>query len=219
MQDPKNSKTKAAEGARSKGGAGTTTYSSPRGGTAGILAGVAVIAPVLIRELTTGTDPFLLLPVALIVLTFALAGFRKVQGGQDGTPGRIGLILAAVGALLLTISFLVMAYLDMVQNTRLQNLLPLQLGGIALVAGILVFGGASLKAGVLVRGATLLLMVSLPLGVLLDLANAFRGRGFRWGPDLVLGAETHLGLKVMGLALIWLGYSVLNKSKQKVDTA
>ncbi|MEX2587135.1 MAG: hypothetical protein WD602_03965 [Actinomycetota bacterium] len=218
MQDPNNSKTKA-KGSGSKGGAGTTASSSPRGGTAGILAGVAVIAPVLIRELTTGTDPFLLLPVALVVLTVALAGFRKVQGGADGAVGRIGLIASAVGAVLLAVVFLFMAYLDMVKNTRLQNLMPLYLGAVLLVGGILVFGGASLKAGTLGRGATLLLMVSLPLGVILDLLGAFRGRGFRWGPDLVLGPETHLGIKVMGLALIWLGYSILTKSKQKVDTA
>lgn len=219
MQDPKNSKTTAAEGKSSKGGAGKVAAASPRGGTIGILAGVAIIAPVLIRELTTGTDPFLLLPVALVIFTLALAGFRKVQSGQDGTVGRIGLILGVAGALLLAVMLGVVAYLDIVNNTRLQSVTPVYLGVILLLAGIVVFGGASLKAGVLGRGATLLFMVSLPLGILLDVMGAFRGRSFRWGPDLVLGPGTHLGLKVMGLALIWLGYSILNKSKQKVDTA
>lgn len=219
MQDPKNSKTTKPERKSSKGGTGKVAPASPRGGTIGILAGVAIIAPVLIRELTTGTDPFLLLPVALLVLTFALGGFRKVQGGKDGTVGRIGLILGAAGALLLAVMLGVIAYLDIVNNTRLQSVTPVYLGVILLVAGMVIFGGASLKAGVLGRGATLLFIVSLPLGILLDLIGAFRGRSFRWGPDLVLGPGTHLGLKVMGLALIWLGYSILNKRKQKVDTA
>lgn len=219
MQDPKNSKTTAAEGKSSKGGAGKVAAASPRGGTIGILAGVAIIAPVLIRELTTGTDPFLLLPVALVIFTLALAGFRKVQGGQDGTIGRVGLILSAAGALLLAVMLGVIAYLDIVSNTRLQNFTPVYLGTILLVAGILVFGVASLKAGILGRGATLLMMVSLPLGILFDQIAALRGRSFLWGPDLILGPGMHLGLKVMGLALIWLGYSILNKSKQKVDTA
>ena len=185
-----------------------------RGGTAGIFAGVAVIAPVLIRELALESEPFLLLPLTMIILAVALSGFRVAQGGRDGTVGRLGLLVAAAGAIVLTVMFTIMAYLALVQNTRLQSgTWLLQWGFSALVIGILIFGSATLVAGVISRGPTLLMMVSLVLGILLDRMGAFPGLRFRWGPDVVLGQGMHYGLKIFGLSLIWLGYSILKDSK------
>ncbi|HEX2053479.1 MAG TPA: hypothetical protein VHJ78_07130 [Actinomycetota bacterium] len=184
-----------------------------RGGTAGIFAGVAVIAPVLIQELVLGSEPFLLLPVTMIVLAVALSGFRVVQGGRDGTIGRIGLLVASAGAAVLTVMFAIMAYQDIVLNTRLQSGIGvLQLGFFLLLGGILILGSASLVAGVISRGPMLLLMVSLVLGVVLDAIGAFPGLRFRWGP-VSLGQGMHYGLKIFGLSLIWLGYSILKDSK------
>jgi hypothetical protein len=218
----------AAESSVSAASAGTRTATATRpavkgrpgtkgrGGTAGIFAGVAVIAPVLIKELALGSEPFLLLPVSMIALAVALSGFKVAQGGRDGKLGRLGLMLAVGGALILTVMFAIMAYKDMVQNTRLQSgTWLLQLGFFALLAGILVFGAASLVAGVITRGPTLLMMVSLVLGLLLDRAGAFPGVRFRWGPDIILGQGMHYGLKVFGLSLIWLGYSILKDTKAK----
>ncbi|HYN98913.1 MAG TPA: hypothetical protein VEU28_04500 [Actinomycetota bacterium] len=203
--------------------AGTVTADRPaakkpglkgRGGTAGIFAGVAIIAPVLIKELALGSEPFLLLPVAMIALSVALSGFRVAQGGRDGKLGRIGLILAVGGALLLTVMFAIMAYKDLVLNTRLQSgTWLLQLGFFALLAGILLFGSATLVAGVITRGPVLMMMVSLVLGLLLDRLGAFASLRFRWGPDIALGQGMHYGLKVFGLSLIWLGYSILKDTK------
>lgn len=187
-----------------------------RGGTAGIIAGVAIIAPVLIRELALESEPFVLLPVSMIALAVALSGFKVAQAGRDGKIGRLGLILAVGGALILTVMFAIMAYKDMVQNTRLQSgTWLLQLGFFALLAGILIFGGATLVAGVIARGPVLLMMVSLALGLLLDVAGAFPGVRFRWGPDIVLGQSMHYGLKVFGLSLIWVGYSILKDTKAR----
>lgn len=187
-----------------------------RGGTAGIFAGVAIIAPVLIRELALGSEPFLLLPVSMIALVVALSGFRVAQGGRDGKLGRMGLLLAVGGALILTVMFAIMAYKDMVQNTRLQSgTWLLQLGFFALLAGILVFGAATLVAGVITRGPTLMMIVSLVAGLLLDWGGAFPGIRFRWGPDIILGQGMHYGLKIFGLSLIWLGYSILKDTKAK----
>ncbi|CAN5739868.1 hypothetical protein BH23ACT12_BH23ACT12_19650 [soil metagenome] len=215
----------AAAGAPDRSTSSTATVSRPpsgkaglkgRGGTAGIFAGVAIIAPVLIRELALGSEPFLLLPVSMIALAVALSGFRVAQGGRDGKLGRIGLIVAVGGALILTIMFAIMAYNDLVLNTRLQSgTWLLQLGFFALLAGILIFGAATLVAGVLTRGPTLLMMVSLVGGLLLDMIGAFPGLRFRWGPDIVLGQGMHYGLKIFGLSLIWLGYSILKDTKAK----
>lgn len=187
-----------------------------RGGTAGIFAGVAIIAPVLIRELALGSEPFLLLPVSMIALVVALSGFRVAQGGRDGKLGRIGLIIAVGGALILTVMFAIMAYKDLVLNTRLQSgTWLLQLGFFALLGGILIFGAATLVAGIISRGPTLLMMVSLVGGLLLDEIGAFPGLRFRWGPDIVLGQGMHYGLKIFGLSLIWMGYSILKDTKAK----
>jgi hypothetical protein len=189
-----------------------------RGGTAGIFAGVAIIAPVLIRELTVGSQPFLLLPLAIIVLGVAISGFRVGQGGRDGKLGRLGFLLAELGVLILTVMLLVIAYKGVAQNTRLQSgEWLLNAGLFALMAGILVFGFATLKVGILSRGATLMMMVSLPLGVFLDSIGAFPGRRFSWGTPtaFVFGQGMHYGLKIFGLSLIWLGYSILKDTKAK----
>jgi hypothetical protein len=189
-----------------------------RGGTAGIFAGVAIIAPVLIRELTVDSQPFLLLPLAIIVLGVAISGFRVGQGGRDGKLGRLGFILAELGVLVLTVMLLVIAYKGVAQNTRLQSgEWLLNVGMFALIGGILIFGAASLVAGVLSRGAMLMMMVSLPLGVFLDSIGAFPGRRFTWGTPtaFVFGQGMHYGLKIFGLSLIWLGYSILKDTKAK----
>jgi hypothetical protein len=178
---------------------------------------VAIIAPVLIRELTRGTEPYLLLPVTLIVLAVALGGLRVAQSGKDGKLGRIGFLLASVGALVLVMMLLVVAYNDLVLNTRLQSgYILLDLGFYALVAGVVLFGMASLNAGILARGPMLLMFIALPIGLALDAIGAFEGnRRFPWGPSLTLGAGLHLGLKVMGLALIWMGYSILKTTRAR----
>ncbi|HVL52525.1 MAG TPA: hypothetical protein VM754_13625 [Actinomycetota bacterium] len=209
----------ASTGAGAAGGTGTRVarpVAKGRGGTAGIFAGVAVIAPILIKELTLGREPYLLLPLTMIVLAVALAGFRVAQGGRDGKFGRIGLVIACLGALVLAGMFAIMAYLDIVQNTRLQSgTWLLQFGFFALLGGILLFGSASLVAGVISRGPVLLMMASLVLGVVLDQIGAFPGLRFRWGPEVVLGQGMHYGLKIFGLSLIWLGYSILRDTRAK----
>ncbi|MGQ0680076.1 MAG: hypothetical protein ACT4OM_10575 [Actinomycetota bacterium] len=190
-----------------------------RGGTVGVLAGVAVIAPVLIRELTRGNDPYLLLPISLVLVAVALGGLRVAQSGKDGKLGRIGMLMAVAGCALTAVMFLFVAYNDMVLNTRLQNGISLfTLGFTLLAGGLALFGAATLAAGTLARGPVLLMMVALPAGVLLDLVGAFAGdRRFGWGPGVVLGAGLHLGMKVFGLALVWLGYSILKATRLKSE--
>lgn len=213
---PRPAKTSAAA---KKGGPRTPIDPTGRGGTATIFAGVAIIAPVLIRELTSGSDPFLLLPITLILLAVALGGLRVAQAGKDGKLGRIGFLLASAGCLLLAIMLIVIAYNDFVLNTRMQSgEFLIDVGFYLLVAGLILFGAAALQAGALARGPMLLMVVSLPLGALLDLVGAFgEDRAFHWGPGLMLGPGLHLGLKIMGLALIWMGYSILKTTKVKAE--
>jgi len=205
--------------AAKKSGPRTPIDPTGRGGTATIFAGVAIIAPVLIRELTSGSDPFLLLPITLILLAVALGGLRVAQAGKDGKLGRIGFLLASAGCLVLAIMLIVIAYNDFVLNTRMQSgEFLIDVGFYLLVAGLILFGAAALKAGALARGPMLLMVVSLPLGALLDLVGAFgEDREFQWGPGLSLGPGLHLGLKIMGLALIWMGYSILKTTKVQAE--
>jgi hypothetical protein len=149
------------------------------------------------------------------LLAVALGGLRVAQAGKDGKLGRFGFLVASAGCLVLALMLLVIAYNDFVLNTRLQTGdFLLDLGFYLLVGGLILFGAASLQAGALARGPMLLMVVSLPLGALMDLVGAFGGnRRFDWGPGLILGPGLHLGLKIMGLALIWMGYSILKTTK------
>lgn len=200
---------------------GSTRTSTGRGGTVGILAGVAIIATVLIRErpafirdAVAGTEPFYLLPVAVLLFALALSGFRVSQAGADGKLGRIGFIIAEAGAALALVVLLFMS-LRMAGDPETvggATVLSLALG--LVMVGVGLFGAATLQAGILARGATLLMMVSLPLGAILDSLGAFSvERG--WGSPVAfaLGEGMHYALKLFGFALIWLGYSILKDSK------
>lgn len=226
VEEREESKPKKAGRFKARAASGSTTAnaagkagSTGRGGTASILAGVAIIAPVLIRELTRDTDPLLLLPVGLVAIAVALPGIRAAQAGKNGKLGRIGMLVAALGALILAVMFLLAAYNDLISNSRLQSGDWLFTVGFALlVAGLAIFGASTLVAGVLARGPILLMMVSLPLGALLDYVGAFPGgRAFPWGSGIVLGAGLHLGMKVFGLSLIWLGYTIMRAARLKAD--
>lgn len=190
-----------------------------RGGTAGIFAGVAVIAPVLIREIFTGSDAFILLPLSLVAVGIALSGFRVAQAGRDGNLGRLGLTLAGVGLLLITVLVIAASYRDLAQDAALQSGLGfLRFGFILFLVGLVLFGAATLRAGVLGRGPTLMMMVSLPLAAILQGAGVFPG-GFSWSRSIILGQGIHYGLKIFGLSLIWLGYSILKDTKAKSTAA
>jgi hypothetical protein len=187
--------------------------SDGRGGAAAIIAGVAVIAPVLLSELA-GRDPFTLLPVSLIILVFGLSGLRKAQAGRDGQVGKIGYFLAAGGASLLTIMLLVRTYNQVVLNTQLQGGLFLFIAGFfALVIGVLAMGASMLNAKVLHRIAAIVFMLALPLGLIIRQISAPGGSGVR------IDGGVGLGIKIFGLGLVWLGYGIISAKSEAVRNA
>ena len=99
-----------ADGSKAKGtgpdqgtaGGGKPLDPTGRGGNASIFAGVAIIAPVLIRELTSGSDPYLLLPIRSSSWRWRWepaggSGRPRRQAGQDRNADRSG------GSALLTV--------------------------------------------------------------------------------------------------------------------
>ncbi|MDQ4145164.1 MAG: hypothetical protein M3198_15780 [Actinomycetota bacterium] len=109
-----------------------------------------------------------------------------------------------MGCLFLAGVLVLRIYYVQVLNTRLPNLrLLLALGFYVLVAGILLFALAMVRAGVLNRWASLLFLVSIPLGLAIDRFSIFTGR-------ISLDPGLRSGIKLLGVALIWLGYSILS---------
>jgi hypothetical protein len=178
-----------------------------RGGAAPIIAGVAIIAPILIAELTA-RDPFLMMPLSLILVVFGLAGLRAAQAGGDGVLGRIGFLISAAGGLFLAAVLALMKYNELVLNTRLRNAVSLiSIGFFILLIGVVVFGAAMVMAGRLNRLAAVVLMLSIPVGLAIDRFSMLTGPGIRLEPGF------RVGVKIFGLALIWLGYSIISKPK------
>ena len=175
------------------------------GGVAPIIAGVAVIAPILMSELAR-RDPLPIIPVSMLILIFGLAGLRKAQEGRDGALGRLGFLVSSAGALLLAVVLPLSTYNQMVLNTRLRNAVSLiSIGFVILLVGVVIFGVAMVKAGRLNRVAALVLLLSIPAGMALDRFAMFTEPGLRLLPGF------RAGVKIFGLALIWLGYTILSK--------
>ena len=192
-------------GGRKRSGAKEAPKREGRGGAAAIIAGVAIIAPILIGELTP-RNPFLLMPLSLIILVFGLAGLRAAQRGADGALGRIGFLVSAVGALFLAGVLVLMRYQESVLNTRLNNAVSLiSTGFLIFLIGVLVFGVAMVRAGRLNRIASLLLLLSIPAGLAIDRFAMLTEPGIRLLPGF------RMGVKFFGLALIWIGYSIFSR--------
>ncbi|HEX2259880.1 MAG TPA: hypothetical protein VHJ40_09085 [Actinomycetota bacterium] len=192
-------------GGRKRSGTKEAPQRPGRGGAAAIIAGVAIIAPILIGELTP-RDPFLLMPLSLVILIFGLAGLRAAQGGADGALGRIGFLVASLGALFLAAVLALMRYRELVLNTRLNNAVSLvSTGFLILLIGILIFGLAMVRAGKLNRIAALALLLSIPAGLAIDRFAMLTEPGIRLLPGF------RMGVKFFGLALIWIGYSIFSR--------
>jgi hypothetical protein len=192
-------------GGRKRSGTQDAPRRPGRGGAAAIIAGVAIIVPILIGELTP-RNPFFLLPLSLVLLVFGLAGLRTAQGGADGALGRIGFLVASVGALFLAGVLALMRYRESVLNTRLNNAASLvSTGFLIFLIGVLVFGVAMVKAGRLNRIASLVLLLSIPAGLAIDRFAMLTEPGIRLMPGF------RMGVKFFGLALIWIGYSIFSR--------
>ena len=180
-----------------------------------MLAGAILIVVVLLVEL--GLEQLVYLTgLVLLLLLVALPGFEAWQGGRDGRLGRAGFVLASLGAAILGMLFVGVGVAEGLLGfdpDASQALGPvLVVGFVALIGGVLLFGSAALRAGVLPRAAVLLFVASLPLGVAIDMATGAFFEDDEAGSTPEIGYW--VGIPAFGIALIWLGYSMLSAGRE-----
>ena len=191
-------------------------FATPRrSGIAAMLAGAILIAEVLLSEFVLEQLSYLL-GLVLLLLLVALPGLEAFQDGRDGRLGRAGFVLAWIGAAILATLFAAVGVAEGLLGLdpdASQALGPvLAVGFVALIAGVPLFGIAALRAGVLPRAAVLLFVVSLPLGVAIDLATGafFEDDGESSMPEI----GYWVGVSAFAFAMIWLGHRMWSEPER-----
>ena len=170
---------------------------------AGLCAGVLLVAVAPLTELVAG-DFFMLLPVALVLVVVALPGLRAVQGGADGSAGRAGLRMLALGLLsavvLVVVGSLALDALPEGTADVVEPLLLLAAGVAALVAiaGLGCLTAGMLRAGTYPRAAVLLFGPVLLLGLVAEVVE----QSMSGGIPTVLDVLPPVLFLVSGLGLL-----------------
>ena len=175
------------------------------GGIAAMVAGTLVIVLVLLSEVLPEGFFFVFILVFLL-LVVALLGLHTRQAGRSGLLGRIGFLLALIGAGALVVLFAVVgvaeAFFGFSPDESAAVGMLLFVLFIAFVVGIVLLGIATFRAGVLPRGAAVLFALGLPAGLVIDLLTGafFEDEATPWG--------FYIGPPAFAIGLLWLGYAL-----------
>ena len=185
-----------------------------------MVAGALVIATVLLTE-WVHEDLFFLVGLALLFFFLAVPGLRAAHagrdgraGGRDGRAGQVGAWVSAVGAavmvVLLAVVGLALLLTDFDPEDSGFAFAILVAGFLLVVVGNLLFGFAIAKASDALRWAGVLLAISLPLGILIDIIGSAVG-----APEIGFW----IGVPAFAVALLWLGYAAWTREASRERVA
>ncbi len=175
------------------------------GGIAAMVAGALVIVLVLLSEALPEGFFFVFILVFLLLVA-ALLGLHARQAGRSGPLGRLGLVLALIGAGALAALFAVVGVAEALfgfdpdESAALGAVLLALF--IAFIVGTVLLGVATIRAGVLPRWAAVLFAFGLPAGLAIDLLTGafFEEEATPWG--------FYIGPPAFAVGLLWLGYAL-----------
>lgn len=165
-------------------------------GIAAILAGILwIFIEFLVEPL--GLPGFRVIPPLEIIkwplLIVFYFGLRSAQSGRDGTLGKVGLVIAVIGGLFLTIAWGFLTIQESVRGLTIKEgsgfLDPIGIFGSVL--GFLLLGVAAIRAKVLPRWAAAAFMLGFPIGMVIRITTG-----------------SLLGFLLFIVSLFWLGYAL-----------
>lgn len=173
---------------------------------------VAIVAGLSIAIGVVGSafvDPLWILIILGVVLTafWAVPGLHRVQNGADGPMGKVGTrIVMIAGGVMATMGIIGGVLTEIVKS----DYEPEWVGpafatfGVALLIGFVLFGIGIIRGKMLPAMAAWLLLVSWPIGIVIDVALGKMDEDD--GPGFYVGA---IGF---ALGLIWLGWAAMRLS-------
>jgi hypothetical protein len=190
-------------------------------GLAGIVAGALIVIGATLGELVSEYFWFLLAP-AMLLIVFALVGFQSRQREQAGRLGKAGYVMGVIGFAVLGVLFLVLGSLESIFGVDLEaseglgvtvTEIVIIAAFFSLILGTLLYGIATLRANVFPRIAAVLLLASLPVALVIDIATgAFTDEALTpWG--------VYIGFPLFGLGVAWLGYALWMETRAPVAVA
>lgn len=175
------------------------------GGIAAMVSGALVIVFVLLSEVLP-EGVFYVFILVFLLLVVALLGLHARQAGRSGLLGRIGFVLALIGAGALGVLIAVVGVAEAIfgnnpDESAAAGVLLFVLF-VAFIVGIVLLGIATFRAGVLPRGAAVLFTLGLPAGLVIDLLTGafFEEEATPWG--------FYIGPTAFAIGLLWLGYAL-----------
>lgn len=183
-----------------------SSQANRRGGLAAIISGLLILIWV-ITDLMDYDLFIAFVPAALILLFLSIPSIHRSQAGRTGSVGTIGYWITMIAGGLFVILFLIAIFIDVVLGEDPEEVLPALTGPLfgviffGLVIGILLFGVAMLIAGFAPRLASLLFLLGLPVGLLLDFL-IFET------PEEESGPGFYIGIPMFAIGLLWLGWWV-----------
>ena len=167
---------------------------SRRTGMVAIVAGLLYIFSQLGETLNLPRSAFPPIQLLFFLLFIpAMLGMHSVHARRNGALGRAGMILAVIGAGILTVEQAILTFYETVQGrypppdwTGIFTPIGFFLG---FLLGNVLFGISAIRAKVLPQWGAVLLTIGLPVGFAIRLAT-----------------DSLLGYLMYGLGLIWMGY-------------
>lgn len=173
-------------------------------GTVAIVAGLSLVIGFVGSNFVDPLWVFIVLGIALTAF-WAVPGLHRVQGGVDGSVGRIGTrIVTAAGGLMVILGTIGIVVEEVLKSDYEPNWVgpAFAVFGIALLIGFVLFGIGMIQGKVLPAMGAWLLLVSWPIGVIIDLALGKMDEE-EGGPGGYIGS---IGF---ALGLMWLGWAAM----------
>lgn len=174
-------------------------------GTVAIVAGLSFLIGFVGSNYVDPLWVFIILGVALTAF-WAVPGLHRVQNGTDGSIGKFGARIVTIAGGLMVVLGITGFIVDDVLNSDWE---PEWVGpafavfGIALLIGFVLFGIGMIRGKVLPAMAAWLLLVSWPIGLMIDAALGKLNE-----EDGTPGG--YVGSIGFAVGLMWLGWAAMN---------